>query len=179
MQKDLLTKILYQESDIQKRCQELGTQITKDYANKNPILICTLKGGFMFFAELLKNIQCDLSIEFIKATSYIGVQSSGNVTLKNFVNFDIQDKDILIVVDIVDTGLTAQKLVQHFQQHQAKSIEIVTLLSKPSRREVNINPKYIGFEIEDCFVIGYGLDYNEKYRNLPCVGIMNLKYLDK
>lgn len=69
--------------------------------------------------------------------------------------------------------------MQHFQQHQAKSIEIVTLLSKPSRREVNINPKYIGFEIEDCFVIGYGLDYNEKYRNLPCVGIMNLKYLDK
>lgn len=132
----------------------------------------------MFFAELLKNIQCNLSVEFIKATSYIGIQTSGDVTLKNFVNFEIQDKDILIVEDIVDTGLTAQKLMQHFKQHQAKSIEIVTLLDKPSKRKVCIHPKYIGFEIEDCFVIGYGLDYNEKYRNLPCVGIMNLKYLE-
>ena len=178
MQKDLISQVLFTEKDIQKRSIEIAKQIDEEYRGKNPVMICTLKGGFMFFAELLKNMQSLVTIEFMKATSYIGAQTSGNVTLKNFVNFEIKDRDILIVEDIVDTGLTAQKLVEHFKSYQAKSVEIITLLNKPSRRIIDIQPKYIGYEIPDHFVIGYGLDYNEKYRNLPYVGIMNPKYIE-
>ena len=119
----------------------------------------------MFFSDLVKKINCDFSIEYIKASSYIGAQTSGNVTLQNFVNFEVKNKDILIIEDIVDTGLTCEKLISYFNEKGAKSVEICTMLDKKERRLVHIEPKYVGFVIPNYFVIGYGLDYNEKYRN--------------
>ncbi len=176
---DVMERVLFTEKDIKERCQQLADQISKDYANSEPVLVCTLKGGFMFFSDLVKKINCDFSIEYIKASSYIGAQTSGNVTLQNFVNFEVKNKDILIIEDIVDTGLTCEKLISYFNEKGAKSVEICTMLDKKERRLVHIEPKYVGFAIPNYFVIGYGLDYNEKYRNIPAVGIMNMKYVEK
>lgn len=178
MNMDVAEKILFTEDDIKTMCKKLGRQLTADYQDKNPIFVCTLKGGFMFFADLVKEVKCNLSVEYIKASSYIGAETSGNVDIKEIVEFPVQGKDIVLVEDIVDTGLTAQKLISYFLKKGANSVEMVAMLDKKERRRVSIVPKYIGFSIPDYFVIGYGLDYNEKYRNLPFIGIMNLKYIE-
>ncbi len=177
---EVVERILFTENDIKEVCAKLGKQIYEDYKERNPILICTLKGSFMFFAELVKNIGADFSVEYIKASSYIGAHTSGEVKLSGFfTNFEVKDRDILIVEDIVDTGLTIQKLTKFLMEKGANSVEVVTMLNKKVRRIVDVTPKYVGFEIPDLFVIGYGLDYNEKYRNIPFIGIMNPKYIEK
>lgn len=175
---EFMERILYREEDIKKACKRLGAQIKKDYFDKNPILICTLKGSFMFFTELVKQIEADFSIEYIKASSYIGAHTSGDVKLMTFLNFDVKNRDILIVEDIVDTGLTIQKLTGFLLKNGARSVEVVTMLNKKERRIVDVTPKYVGFEIPDLFVVGFGLDYDEKYRNIPFIGVMNPKYID-
>lgn len=179
MKEDLFTKILFREDEILSRCKELAHQINMDYKDKTPIFVCTLKGGFMFFSDLIKHIEGDINIEFIKASSYFGNQSSGNVKLQETTQFEVKGKDILIIEDIVDTGYTIEKLIYYFKQKGANSIEIVTLLDKACKRVVDVKPKYSGFVIDDYFVIGYGLDYNEKYRNYPYIGIMNVKYIEQ
>ena len=177
--KDIITEVLYYEEDIRKMAQDLGAKITKDYEGKDPTLVCTLKGAVPFFSELIKYVTCECEMEFIKASSYIGNTTTtiGNVTISAVLGFPIKDKDIIIVEDIVDTGLTCQELIKYFKNLGARSVEICTMLDKPARRTCNTFPKYIGAEIEDKFIIGFGLDYNEKYRNIPYVGVINKKYI--
>lgn len=176
---DLMEEILYTQEEIIEKCKELATLIKKDYDGLPLTVVCTLKGAVFFFTDLLKHIDIDCNFEFIKASSYIGntTMTIGNVQISNVMNFPIENRHILIVEDIIDTGLTAQKLFKYFNDHGCASVELCTMLDKPSRRLVEISPKYCGFQIEDKFVIGYGLDYNESYRNIPVVGVINKKYI--
>ena len=176
---DIMIEIIYRDEDIREACKRLAERINQDYEGKKLTLVCTLKGAVPFFSELIKFINIDCQMEFIKASSYIGNTTTtiGNVQISTVMNFPVENQDIIIVEDIVDTGLTCQKLIEHFKSLNCRSVEICTMLDKPGRRTCRIFPKYVGFEIEDYFVIGYGLDYNEKYRNIPCVGIINPKYI--
>ena len=176
---DIMSEVLYTEEQIVNKAKELAERINKDYDGKPLTVVCTLKGAVYFFADLMKYIDIDCQFEFIKASSYIGntTMTIGNVKITNVMNFPIENRDILIVEDIVDTGLTCEKLFTYFKENNCASVNICTMLDKPSRRKVDIVPKYCGYEIEDKFVIGYGLDYNEAYRNIPCVGIINKKYI--
>ena len=177
--KDIMEKVLFTQEEIVNKAKELANLINNDYEGKPLTIVCTLKGATFFFADLMKYINVDCQIEFIKASSYIGntTMTIGNVQISNVMNFPIENRDILIVEDIVDTGLTCDKLFKYFNERNCASVNICTMLDKPSRRKVDIKAKYVGYEIEDKFVIGYGLDYNESYRNIPCVGIINKKYI--
>ena len=165
-------EVLVSNEEIEKRSLELARQIEQDYDSKNPIFICLLNGALPFMATLIKNIRTEIEFVCVKVSSYSGTESSGKVSFGNF-NFDrIKNRNVIIVEDIVDTGLTINKVNQYLLENGASSVEVVTLLDKPSRREVEISPKYVGFVVPNVFVIGYGLDYNEKYRNLPYVGVL-------
>ena len=177
--KDIMSEILINEDEIRKAAKRLAEQINKDYEGKNLTLICTLKGAVPFFSDLINYINIDCNMEFIKASSYIGNTTTtiGNVQISTVMNFPVENRDILIVEDIVDTGLTCKELTKYFYNLGARSVEICTLLDKPARRTCSTFPKYIGAEIEDKFIIGFGLDYNEKYRNTPYIGVINPKYI--
>lgn len=176
---DIMNNILFNEAQIRAAAERLAKRINEDYKNKNVSLICTLKGAVPFFSELIKFINIDCNMEFIKASSYIGNTTTtiGNVKISTVANFPVENREIIIVEDIVDSGLTCKKLKEYFKSLNCNSIEICTMLNKPSRRICDIDPKYVGFEIDDKFVIGFGLDYNEKYRNIPYVGEINPKYI--
>ena len=165
-------EVLFTEEEIQKRIKELANQISKDYKDKEINLICTLKGAIYFTCDLSKNIDKTVKIDFLKVKSYLG-KNSGVVELKSDLLPDIKGKDIIIVEDIIDTGKTLSFLKEYLEEKKPKSIKICTLLDKPSRRVVELKADYVGFEIEDEFVIGYGLDFDEEYRNLKYIG--NLK----
>ena len=176
---DLMIEILYQEEDIRSVAKKLADRINKDYDGKNLALVCTLKGAVPFFSELIKYIDIECTMEFIRASSYIGnsTSSNGNVEISNVMQIDVTEKDVLIVEDIVDTGTTCSKLIEYFKKKNCKSIEICSLLNKPSRRTCELTLKYVGYEVEDKFILGFGFDYNEKYRNIPYIGVMNPKYI--
>ena len=176
---DLMAEVLYRDEDIKIATEKLANLINKDYADKSLTLVCTLKGAVPFFSELIKYITVECEMEFIRASSYIGNStiSNGDVQITNVMKFDAENKNILIVEDIVDTGSTCKKLVEYFKEKKCNSVEVCTLLNKPSRRKSDIFLKYVGYDVEDAFIIGFGLDYNEKYRNIPYIGIMNTKYL--
>lgn len=177
--KDLMSEVLFTEKQIREAAKRLAKQIDKDYKKKNLTVVCTLKGATFFFTDLMKFVKSDCEMEFIKASSYIGntTITIGNVTLQSVMSFPIRGRDILIVEDIVDTGLTAEKLFKYFKENGCASVEMCTMLDKPSRRVTDIKPKYVGYEVEDKFVIGYGLDYDQLYRNINCVGVINPKYI--
>lgn len=177
--KDIMNEIIIQENEIRDAAKRIANIINKDYNEKNLTLVCTLKGAVPFFSDLIKHINIDCNMEFIKASSYIGNTTTtiGNVQISTVMSFPVEGRDILIVEDIVDTGLTCKKLIEYFNNLNCRSIEICTMLDKPARRICEIYPKYVGFEIEDKFIIGYGLDYNEKYRNIPYIGVINPKYI--
>ena len=168
---DIMSEVLFSEQEIVLKAKELAARINKDYDGKPLTLVCTLKGATFFFADLMKHINVDCSIEFIKASSYIGntTMTIGNVQISNVMNFPIEGRDILIVEDIVDTGLTCNELFKYFRKYNCASVNICTMLDKPSRRKVEMVPDYCCFEIPDKFVIGYGLDYSEEYRQLKDV----------
>ena len=176
---DIMSEVLFTQEQILEKAKELAQRINNDYDGKPLTIVCTLKGATFFFSDLMKNIDVDCQIEFIKASSYIGntTMTIGNVQISNVMNFPIENRDILIVEDIIDTGLTCEKLFKYFNDRNCASVNVCTMLDKPSRRKVEMKAKYVGYEIEDHFVIGYGLDYNESYRNIPCVGIINKKYI--
>ena len=179
MHKDV-EEILVTEQQIIEKCKELGKQITTDYEGKNPVIIALLKGSVPFFAELIKRIDCTMETEFIDVSSYSGVNSTGNVVIEKDVAIDLTNRHIVFVEDIVDTGLTLSEVVKIFKERNIASCEIVTLLNKPEGRKVeDMNPKYIGFEIPNKFVIGYGLDYDQLYRNLPYVGVLKKEVYSK
>ena len=166
-------KVLISEEQINARVKELAKQISADYAGKKPLLVCILRGASIFFANLVKNMEIDCKIDFISLSSYQGTSSSGKVRMLLDIREDIKDKHIIIVEDIVDTGLTGVYLKDMLTARKPASIEFCTLLDKPQNRKVEITPKYLGFTIQNEFVVGYGLDYNELYRNLPYVGVFD------
>lgn len=170
MHKDI-EKILVTEEQIIEKCRELGKTISKDYEGKLPICIGLLKGSVPFLAELIKNISIDIEVDFMDVSSYSGTEQSDVRILKD-LETPIRDKYVIVVEDIVDTGRTYEKVKQLLYAKGAKDVKIVSLLDKKERREVNVVPDYVGFEIPDEFVIGFGLDYNEKYRNLPYIGVI-------
>lgn len=168
-----IEKVLFDEETILKKAEELGKQITEDYKDKDLTCICILKGGVFFLTDLLKRIDIPLNIDFMDVSSYgSSTTSSGEVRIIKDLDDSVKGKDVLIVEDIIDTGITLNYVVDLLKNREANSVEIVTLLNKPDRREIDIDIKYCGFEIPDLFVVGYGLDFDEKYRNLPYVGYL-------
>lgn len=171
---DSTGKILFTKEDIEKRAKELGKQITSDYKGEEVIVIGTLKGSIMWMAELLKNIDLDTQIDFTVASSYgSNTTSSGMVKIKLEPDTNMYNKNILIVEDIVDTGKTLTFLIQKMKERHPKSIKVCTMLDKPSRRINDYRADYIGYEVDDLFVIGFGLDFDQKYRNLPYISYLD------
>ncbi|NPV80460.1 MAG: hypoxanthine phosphoribosyltransferase [Firmicutes bacterium] len=165
--------ILVDESDIQKRVRELGEEISRDYAGRDLVIVGILKGALVFMADLVRNIRIPLSIDFVAVSSYgLATKTSGVVRILKDLDAPIEGKHVLVVEDIIDTGLTLHYLLENLKARKPSSVKICTLLDKPSRREVQITPDYNGFQIPDKFVVGYGLDFGEKYRNLPSVCVL-------
>ncbi len=175
-----ISEILIDEVEINNICKRLGEQISKDYKDKKLYLICILKGSLPFTADLMKNITCDCVLDFMSVSSYNGTQTSGFVNIKKDIDSDVRGCDVLIIEDILETGITLSRVKEILLDRGVNSVKICTLLDKPENRKVDIEADYLGATIPDKFVIGYGLDYNEKYRNLPFVGVLSPKvYSDK
>ncbi len=172
MKEDVL-RVLLSEDEIREKVRELGGKITADYKNSNLMLVTVLKGAVVFLADLMRQIDVPAEIDFMVVSSYgSGVKSSGVVKIVKDLDVPLAGKDILIVEDILDSGLTLSYIKELLESRGPRSIRIDTLLDKPSRRKVDLQADYIGFSVPDEFVIGYGLDYDEKYRNLPYIGIL-------
>ncbi len=173
MHKDVKEVLISSES-ITERCKELGAQITKEYQEKGsvPLLVALLRGSVPFLAELIKYIDLDIEYDFMDVSSYEGTQSIGDIRILKDLDTSIKGVDILLVEDIVDTGRTLETVKKMLINKGAAEVKVVSLLDKPSRRVVEIEAEYVGFTIDNLFVIGYGLDYDQKYRNLPFVGIL-------
>jgi hypoxanthine phosphoribosyltransferase len=165
---------LIQEEEIALRIEALGKAITKDFENEDMVVICVLKGAFMFCSDLIKKINLPIKLEFISLSSYgDSTHSSGMVRLEMDITANIEGRNVLIVEDIVDTGLTIKTLMEMMSVRRPKTIKLASLLFKPSKLKHDVNIDYLGFEIEDKFVIGYGLDYAGRYRELPYIGVLN------
>lgn len=168
-------RVLLSEEQIQKRVKELAAQITLDYSSvdnsiRRPVFICTLKGAIYFFADLTKNIKRPIMIDFAKLSSYRNGTTSGKMEMQSDITTDIEGRDVIIVEDIIDSGKTLAYFVEVLKKKNPKSIKICAFLDKKERREVDIKADYVGFDIPCGFVVGYGLDYAEKYRELPYLG---------
>lgn len=165
-------KVILTQEEIQKRVKELAEQITLDYSSidnsiRRPVFICTLKGAVYFFADITKNIKRPIMLDFAKLSSYRNGTVSGKMEMQNDITTDIEGRDVIIVEDIIDSGKTLKFFVEHLKTKNPKSIKICAFLDKHERREVDIEADYVGFDIPCGFVVGYGLDYAEKYRELP------------
>lgn len=168
-------KVLLPEEEVNARIKEIGAQISKDYAGKEVHLICVLKGGSFFMCELAKRISVPVSIDFMSVSSYgSGTSSSGIVKIIKDLDDSIEGKDVIIVEDIIDSGRTLSNLLELLAKRKPNSMRLCTLLDKPDRRVVEVNVDYTGFTIPDEFVVGYGLDYDQRYRNLPYIGVVEL-----
>ena len=175
-----IKEIIITENQIKEKCKELGEIISKDYATKTPLLVGFLKGCVPFIAELMKHITIPMEFDFMDVSSYFGTtSSSGQVKIIKDLDTNIEGRDVLIVEDIVDTGITIKQIIPLLQTRNPKSIEIVTLLDKPSGRRVDLVPKYYGFTVPKLFLVGFGLDYDQKYRNLPFVGVLREEVYSK
>ena len=164
---------LISEEDVAKKIAEMGAQISKDYEGESVYLLCILKGGVFFTTELAKHITVPVNIDFMSVSSYGGeTTSSGIVRIVKDLDTPIEGKNVLIAEDIIDTGRTLAYLMEHLKQRKPKSLKLCTLLDKPDRRVSDVKVDYTGFEIPDEFVVGYGLDYDQRYRNLPYVGVI-------
>ena len=170
---DGVSEVLIAEDAIAARIRELGAEVARDYAGKDLLLICVLKGAIFFLADLMRAIELPLEIDFMAISSYgASTDSSGVVRILKDLDVSIEGRDVLIVEDIIDSGLTLSYLVRTLRGRKPASLEICALLTKPDRREMDVPVRYVGFEIPDRFVIGYGLDFAERYRNLPYVGVL-------
>ncbi|SDP67247.1 hypoxanthine phosphoribosyltransferase [Halobacillus aidingensis] len=168
-----IEKVLISEEEIQAKCKELGAELSKEYEDRFPLAIGVLKGALPFMTDLLKRMGTHLEMDFMDVSSYHGgMESSGEVKIVKDLDTKVEGRDILIIEDIIDSGRTLAYLVDLFKYRKAKSIKIVTLLDKPTGRSADIKADTVGFEVPDEFVVGYGLDYEEKYRNLPYVGVL-------
>ena len=172
LQKDI-KEVLISEEHLQEKARELGATLTRDYEGKYPLAIGVLKGAMPFMGDLMKRFDGYVEMDFMDVSSYGNATvSSGEVKIVKDLNASVEGRDLLIIEDIIDSGLTLSYLVDLFKYRKANSIKIVTLLDKPTGRKVDLKADYIGFEVPDAFVVGYGLDYAEKYRNLPYIGIL-------
>jgi hypoxanthine phosphoribosyltransferase len=173
LEKDI-AKILITHNQLQTRAAELGAAISRDYAGKDLLLVCILKGSVLFLSDLIRAVRIPHAIDFMAISSYGGTrtESSGVVRILMDLNTNIENRNVLIVEDIIDTGRTLAYITENLRTRNPASLRICTLLNKPSRREVNVPLDYVGFDIPNEFVVGYGLDYNEIYRNLPFVGVL-------
>ena len=168
-----IERVLISRELIKQRTKELGRKITEDYKDKDLILVCILRGSILFFSELAQEIDLPLIMDFMAVSSYEGgVRTSGVVRIQHDLLENIKDKDVLIVEDIVDSGLTLSYIIENLQSRKPNSIKICTLLDKPKHRIAPVEVDYIGFELPDEFIVGYGLDYKQKYRNLPFIGVL-------
>jgi len=168
--KDDIKDILFTEEAIQKRVKEMGAELTREYAGKSLLLLGVLKGCFIFLADLVRNIDLECEIRFLTASSYgFSSVSSGKVNIDGDIDFDVRGKDVIIIEDILDSGITLTALHAFVAKHKPASLKVCTMLDKPERRQLPITADYTGFECPNEFVVGYGLDFSEKYRNLPYV----------
>ncbi|PXW81565.1 hypoxanthine phosphoribosyltransferase [Pseudogracilibacillus auburnensis] len=172
MQSDI-KEVLITEKEIANKCAEIGEQLTLEYKDKFPLLVGVLKGATPFMADLSRYIDTHVEMDFMDVSSYgSGTRSSGEVKILKDLDAKVEGRDVLIVEDIIDSGLTLSYLVDLFKYRKANSVKIVTLLDKPGGRTAKIKADIVGFEVPNAFVVGYGLDYNEKYRNLPYIGVL-------
>lgn len=168
-----IKEVLISEEQLAAKVAELGAQISRDFAGKNLLMVSVLKGSVVFMADLMRQITIPARIDFMAVSSYgAGVKTSGVVRILKDLEIPLEGYDVLVVEDILDSGMTLNYLRGILKERNPKSISIATLLDKPDRRQVDITPDYVGFVIPDEFVVGYGLDYSEKYRNLPYVGVL-------
>ncbi len=166
---------MIKEEDIRKRIKEIGREINNDYKNKNPILIGVLKGAFVFLADLLRELEITVEIDFLSISSYEGTKSSGVVRITQDLSLNIEDRDIILIEDIVDSGRTINYIINNLRTRGPRSIAVCTLLNKRDVRIIDVPITYAGFNIPRVFVVGYGLDYDKKYRNLRYIGVYNVQ----
>lgn len=171
MEKDI-DRVLISQIEIEKNVQKIGAQISKDYEGEEPIFVGVLKGCFIFMADLMRYVTINCSMDFMAVSSYQGTSSTGAVKINKDLNEDILGKHVILVEDILDSGVTLNYLKKYLEVRKPASIRIVTLMDKPARRKADIYADYSCFEVPDAFVVGYGLDYNERYRNLPYIGVL-------
>ena len=178
--KNDIKEVLLTESDLRSKISQIGKMISKDYEGRDLVLIGVLKGSVMFMSDLMKEIEIPCSMDFMAVSSYgTSTKSSGVVRILKDLDFQIEGKDVLIVEDIIDTGVTLKYLVEYLKARKPNSLEVCCLLNKQERRKADISAKYLGFEVPDFFLVGYGLDYAEKYRNLPFIGILKEEIYNK
>lgn len=172
-------KVLISEEEIKEICKKLGKRISEDYKDRKLLLVSVLKGAVVFLADLMREITCDCQMDFLSVSSYSGTKTTGVVKFKKDMDVDPKGMDILIVEDILDSGITLSYLKKVLEDRNAASVKICTFLDKPTNRKADIKADYTGAEVPDEFIIGYGLDYNEKYRNLPFVGVLAKEVYEK
>jgi hypoxanthine phosphoribosyltransferase len=172
--RDDIESVLISATDIDAKIAELGRRVSEDYAGREVLLVGVLKGALLVMADVMRHLEVPCSVDFMAVSSYgAATSSSGVVRILKDLDTDIEGQHVIIVEDIVDSGLTLDYLFKNLRSRKPASLEVLTLLTKPSRREVDLPVKYIGFEVPDVFVIGYGLDYAERYRNLPCIATLS------
>ena len=171
MRRDI-ERILISEEEIQKKVAEMGRKISEDFRGKDPLFVGVLKGCFIFMADLMRYVDIHCSMDFMAVSSYSGTSSTGAVKINKDLSEDIEGRHVIIVEDILDSGVTLSYLKQYLMVRKPASISIATLMDKPARRKADVYADYSCFEIPDAFVVGYGLDYNERYRNLPYIGVL-------
>ncbi len=174
-----IERVLITEEQIRNRIQELGQQLTADYEGKNPIFVGVLKGVVVFFSDMIRAVPIPSQIDFMAVSSYSGVSSTGVIKMKQDLTADITGRHVVILEDILDSGLTLKHTVEYLKTKNPASVKICTFLDKPEGRKADIEADYVGFTVPNLFVVGYGLDYNEKFRNLPYVGILKPEVYSK
>ena len=163
-------KVLFSREEIQSKVEELGRELSKEYADKDLVIVSLLRGAFIFSADLVRELSVPVEIDFMTTSSYgHGTQSSGDVKIVKDIDAIVKDRDVLIVDDIIDTGYTMERVMNHLKEKEPRSIKICTMLDKPDRREVDLEPDFVGFSIPDLFIVGYGLNYENHYRNIPYI----------
>ena len=173
MHQDTIGTVMITQEEINAKAAEIGQQIEKDFAGEEVVLIGILRGAVLWMGDIMKNVNLDMVIDFMAVSSYgASTKSSGVVKINKDLDTNISGKNVIIVEDIVDSGTTLNYLKEYLQNHDAKCVKICTLLDKPERRVVDVDVEYVGFQIEDKFVVGYGLDYDQQYRNLPYIGVV-------
>jgi len=171
MEQDI-QQILITEEQIKTRIAQLGQELTREYADKNPVIVGVLKGVVIFYADMVRQIRVPCQMDFMCLSSYQGTDSTGQMVVKKDLSVDVKDRHVLILEDIYDTGTSLDFTVRHLLAREPASLKICTLLDKPERRVIDVKVDYTGFDIPDEFVVGYGLDYDQRYRNLPYIGVV-------
>ncbi len=174
-----IEKVLISAEEIEQHVAEVGMKISEDFAGKDPIFVGVLKGCFIFMADLMRHVTIDCSMDFMAVSSYKGTTSTGAVKINKDLNEDIEGRHLILVEDILDSGVTLNYLKNYLMVRKPASISIVTLMDKPARRKADVYADYSCFDIPDAFVVGYGLDYNERYRNLPYIGVLKPEIYSK